>query len=184
MITQTKRGAEDRQAGEGFPAVEDRQAPAELRRLPRQNGKRGGARGVSPGGDRRSGTAHAPASVMRTLYAPALAAAVGLGLYLCNRFFFIPHASGLLRRLLAGYAADFLAGGMMLLLLMTALRLAGRRLPGPALSLLFCLGCGLFWEYVTPLYLSRSVSDPRDVAAVVLGGACRLPLLRRIFAKK
>ena len=170
---QTKRGAEDRQAGEGFPAGEDR-----------QNGKRVGVLGVSPGGDRRSGTAHAPASVMRTLYAPALAAAVGLGLYLCNRFFFIPHASGLLRRLLAGYAADFLAGGMMLLLLMTALRLAGRRLPGPALSLLFCLGCGLFWEYVTPLYLSRSVSDPRDVAAVVLGGACWLPLLRRIFAKK
>ena len=181
---QTKRGAEDRQPGEGLPAVEGRPAPAELRQLPGQDGKRGGTCGVSPGRDRRSGAAHEPASVMRTLYTPALAAAVGLGLYLCNRFFCIPHASGLLRRLLAGYAADFLAGGMMLLLLMTVLRLAGRRLPGPVLSLLFCLCCGLFWEYVTPLYLYRSVSDPWDVAAVVLGGACWLPLLRRIFAKK
>ena len=35
---------------------------------------------------------------------------------------------------------------------------------------LFLLGCGLFWEVLTPLYLSRSVGDPRDVLACWLGG--------------
>lgn len=42
----------------------------------------------------------------------------------------------------------------------------------------FLLGCGLFWEYVTPLYLPRSVSDPRDVLAVWLGGMGMLLCLR------
>lgn len=35
---------------------------------------------------------------------------------------------------------------------------------------LFLLGCGLFWEVVTPLYLLRSVGDSRDVLACWLGG--------------
>jgi hypothetical protein len=29
---------------------------------------------------------------------------------------------------------------------------------------------GLFWEYITPLYLSKSVADPKDVIAYILGG--------------
>ena len=129
------------------------------------------------GGRRYRGAADLILPVRRYVTLMAVIAAA----YAVNRFVLIPLTGW---RLLAWYGADFLAGGMMLLLLMTVLRLAGRRLPGPVLSLLFCLCCGLFWEYVTPLYLSRSVSDPWDVAAVVLGGACWLPLLRRIFAKK
>ena len=43
----------------------------------------------------------------------------------------------------------------------------------------YLLGCGLFWEYVTPLYLPRSVSDPWDILAVWLGGTVMLVLLRR-----
>ena len=48
---------------------------------------------------------------------------------------------------------------------------------GPAWG--YLLGCGLFWEYVTPLYLPRSVSDPWDILAVWLGGTVMLVLLRR-----
>ena len=36
--------------------------------------------------------------------------------------------------------------------------------------LFFTLLCGVFWEYVTPLYLHYSVSDPFDVAAYMFGG--------------
>lgn len=103
-----------------------------------------------------------------------------LGLYLLNRLVLLPRASGLLHRLLSGHFADFLAGGMMLVILFAALRLSGRKPPKVLPALGFLLACGLFWECVTPLYLPRSVGDPRDVLAVLLGGGCCLPLLYRI----
>ena len=110
-------------------------------------------------------------------------AIVGAGLfgaYLLNRFLLIPHTAGLLHRVLSCWFADFLAGAMMLLVLFCALRLGKRPLPRPPAALLFAAGCGLFWEYVTPLYLPRSVSDPLDVLAVILGAAALLPLLYRL----
>lgn len=106
----------------------------------------------------------------------ALAAGL-LGLYLFNRFLLIPHTGGLLHRVLSCWFADFLAGGMMVLILWAALRLFGRKLPRPWHCLALALACGLFWECVTPLYLPRSVGDPRDVLAVLLGGGCILPIL-------
>lgn len=89
-------------------------------------------------------------------------------LYACNRFVLVPLTDN---RLLAWYGADFLAGGLMLCILNALLAATkqpplARLLPGTA----FLLGCGLFWEYITPLYLARSVSDPRDLLAVWLGG--------------
>lgn len=36
--------------------------------------------------------------------------------------------------------------------------------------LLFILLCGLFWEYVAPLFVEGSVTDPLDVASYALGG--------------
>lgn len=100
------------------------------------------------------------------------------GLYLLNRFLLIPLTGW---RLLAWHGADFLAGGLMLCFLNGLLLLARRRpverfLPAS----LFLLGCGLFWEIVTPLYLPRSVGDPRDVLAVWLGGLALLALWRRL----
>lgn len=103
-----------------------------------------------------------------------------MGLYALNRFVLIPCSGGLLHRLLSGYFADFLAGGMMVLILFAALSAAKRKPPKPLSALALAFFCGLFWEFVTPLYLSRSVSDPWDVLAVLLGGGAILPFLYRL----
>lgn len=100
-----------------------------------------------------------------------------LALYGLNRFCLVPLTGS---RLLAWHGADALAGAWMLCLLVLLLEHSGRpplRL-GPAWG--YLLGCVLFWEYVTPLYLPRSVSDPRDILAVWLGGTVMLVLLRRL----
>ena len=82
----------------------------------------------------------------------AASGAVIAGLYLLNRFLLVPLTSC---RLLAWHGADFLAGGLMLCLLNGLLCLTRRRPVERALpASLFLLACGLFWEVVTPLYLS------------------------------
>ena len=105
---------------------------------------------------------------MRRYTLPAAAVAA---LYVLNRLVLSPRTAGVLHGLLAWYFADFLAGGLMVCVLGALLAAAGhpvrlRVLPVSALL----LGCGCFWEYVTPLYLPRSVSDPWDILAVWLGG--------------
>lgn len=93
-------------------------------------------------------------------------------LYAVNRFLLSPLTGS---RLLAWHGADFLAGAMMLCVLNGSLELLGRRPVRRALAVsAFALGCGLFWELVTPLYLPRSVGDPRDVLAVWLGAMAML----------
>ena len=97
--------------------------------------------------------------------------------YLLNRFLLVPLTDS---HLLAWHGADFLAGAMMLCFLNGLLALSKRpRVLRFLPSALFLLGCGLFWEVVTPLYLPRSVSDPRDVLAVWLGGMAMLVWLRK-----
>lgn len=103
-------------------------------------------------------------------------AAVIAAAYVLNRFWLAP-ATG--SRLLAWHFADFLAGGLMLCVLGAALLAAKKPLPRFRTAVIYALGCGLFWELVTPLYLARSVGDPRDVAAVTLGGAVMWLLLRK-----
>ena len=93
-------------------------------------------------------------------------------LYGLNRFCLIPYTTGTLHDLLAWYGADVLAGVLMLCVLNGVLIAANRRpLRHLGWAALFLLGCGLFWEVVTPLYLPRSVGDPRDLLAYWLGGA-------------
>ena len=108
----------------------------------------------------------------------AASGAVIAGLYLLNRFLLVPLTGW---RLLAWHGADFLAGGLMLCFLNGLLLLARRR-PVERIfpASLFLLGCGLFWEVLTPLYLPRSVGDPWDVLAVWLGGLALLVLWRRL----
>lgn len=102
-----------------------------------------------------------------------------LGLYALNRWFLIPGTTGDLHRLLAWHGADALAGALMLCILNGALGAARRpAVVRPVPATLFLLGCGWFWEAVTPLYLPRSVGDPWDVLAVWLGGMALLALRR------
>ena len=100
-------------------------------------------------------------------------------LYAVNRFLLSPLTGS---RLLAWHGADFLAGALMLCLLnglLELLELLGRRPVRRVWSVsAFALGCGLFWEVVTPLYLPRSVGDPRDVLAVWLGAMAMLGVRR------
>lgn len=97
--------------------------------------------------------------------------------YALNRFVFIPLTGWWVLRC---YGADALAGAMMLCVLNGALSAAGREpIRGIVPVSVFLLGCGAFWEYVTPLYLARSVSDPWDMAAVWLGGMGMLFVLRK-----
>ena len=100
------------------------------------------------------------------------------GLYLLNRFPLVPFTGS---RLLAWHGADALAGALMLCLV-NALLILARRPPMRRFlpAGLFALGCGLFWEVVTPLYLPRSVGDPRDVLAVWLGAMAMLAVLRAL----
>ena len=100
------------------------------------------------------------------------------GLYLLNRFLLVPLTGW---RLPAWHGADFLAGGLMLCFLNGLLLLARRRpverfLPASA----FLLGCGLFWEVVTPRYLPRAVGAPWAVVAGGRGGLALLALWRRL----
>ena len=105
-----------------------------------------------------------------------LPAGVIAALYTGNRFALAPLTGS---RLLAWHFADFLAGALMLCVLNGLLEGSGRRPVRrvPAASA-FALGCGLFWEAVTPLYLPRSVGDPRDVLAVWLGAMAILAVWR------
>lgn len=83
----------------------------------------------------------------------------------------LPHLTGPVAWLLSGYGADVLAGGMILRLfncVLLAFRIPPIRRALPAAG--FLLLCGLFWEYVTPLYRPGAVSDPWDLLAYVLGG--------------
>lgn len=93
-------------------------------------------------------------------------------LYLLNRFALAPLTGS---RLLAWHFADFLAGALMLCVLNGSLEILGHKpVRQPRAVSVFALGCGLFWELVTPLYLSQSVGDPRDILAVWLGAMAML----------
>lgn len=116
------------------------------------------------------------------------------GLYALNRFLLIPQLERFaeqiqiaeaLHRFFAGYGADILAGAWILCFLNMLLAWSGRgtiRRMMPAF--LFVFGCGIFWEYITPLYLSRAVSDPLDIAAYLLGGCIYMVIEKQYFERR
>ncbi len=91
-------------------------------------------------------------------------------LYILNRFFF--------KRLyewgfLHNYLNDVLAGILILSIanVIAVIGKQGRLMITSFVEILFfTFLCGLFWEYVTPLYLSYSVSDYLDVVSYMFGG--------------
>lgn len=116
------------------------------------------------------------------------------GLYALNRFLLIPQlerfaermqTAEALYRFFVGYGADILAGAWILCFLNMLLAWSGRgtiRRMMPAF--LFVFGCGIFWEYITPLYLSRAVSDPLDIAAYLLGGCIYTVIEKQYFERR
>lgn len=101
-------------------------------------------------------------------------------LYGLNKFFLIPAMGSIaetmqwadiMHRVFSNYGADILAGAWILCFLNILLCLAGRKtVEKMRHAVLFLLACGIFWEYVTPLYLERTVSDPWDIVAYIFGG--------------
>lgn len=105
-------------------------------------------------------------------------------LYALNRWTLGYDSGTVLHVLRAGYFADLLAGAL-ILCVANALLAWGhihqariRPMERPWTVTGFLLLCGLFWEYVTPLYRPDSVSDPWDVAAYLLGGLLCLTITR------
>lgn len=97
-------------------------------------------------------------------------------LYAFDRFLLTPLTSS---RLLAWHGADFLAGTLMMCLLNGLLELMRQQpLRRTWVISAFSLGCGLFWEVITPLYLPRSVGDPWDILSVWLGAMAMLAVWR------
>ena len=111
------------------------------------------------------------------------------GLYALNRLLLIPQLERFaermqdaeaLHRFFAGYGADILAGAWILCFLNLLLAWSGRRTTRRMMpAVLFVFGCGIFWEYITPLYLNRAFSDPLDIAAYLLGGCIYMVIEKR-----
>ncbi len=91
---------------------------------------------------------------------------------LANKAGYIKLADPTLGRLMKGYFNDTFGCVCFLLLISLALTFCVRRRLGFNLIHveLLTLLCGLFWEYVTPLYRPATVSDPFDLVAYLLGG--------------
>ena len=116
------------------------------------------------------------------------------GLYALNRFLLIPKLERFaermqdaeaLHRFFASYGADILAGAWILCFLNLLLAWSGRRTTRRMMpTVLFVFGCGIFWEYITPLYLSRAVSDPLDIAAYLLGGCIYMVIEKQYFERR
>ncbi|QKS70136.1 hypothetical protein FLK61_25535 [Paenalkalicoccus suaedae] len=71
------------------------------------------------------------------------------------------------------YFNDFLAGMLLMAVAGALFDIARQRqylfLSWP-LAITVLLSASVFWEYVAPLYVEGSVSDPWDIVAYTLGG--------------
>ena len=91
-------------------------------------------------------------------------------IYAFNKLYLQTHTDNIL---IQNHLNDVLAG-VLLLCYINALSILSNqpKLIVTRLSTvaLITLASGLFWEYITPLYLSKSISDPLDVLAYITGG--------------
>ncbi len=113
-----------------------------------------------------------------------LTLAAALLFYLFNRFCLIPGTTGVIHWFLRCYANDLWAGAVMLAwfdLLLHWARLPALNAWKASISLL--LGCGLFWEFLSPLWNPQAVCDPWDLLAYELGGILWLYLMKRNTAR-
>ena len=102
-----------------------------------------------------------------------------LTLYFVNQFLLKSLSHNLI---IQNHLNDFLAMGVLLPYANLLLALhpgKDMRLLRPLPILLFTLCVAIFWEYATPLYLSRSVGDFWDIAAYNAGGLAVTMLYQR-----
>ncbi|GGM41924.1 hypothetical protein GCM10011351_30020 [Paraliobacillus quinghaiensis] len=97
-------------------------------------------------------------------------AIVTLSLYTFNKLYLSNHV---FIRLINYYFNDILGGVLivsytnMVSILLHQYKLVLLKVPN---IILFTLAVGLFWEYVTPLYYTKSITDLYDVLAYITGG--------------
>ena len=103
-----------------------------------------------------------------------------LSLYFLNNSYFKSHTAGIVRYIMICHFNDYLCG--VLFLAYSNIFLATRNLKLRKIFpiILYSLFSGVFWEYVTPLYRKKSVSDWLDVFAYVLGGITYWFIVRMI----
>ena len=105
-------------------------------------------------------------------------------IYTFNKLYLKTHTDNIL---IQNHLNDVLAG-VLLLCYINALSIVSNqpKLIVTRLSTvaLITLSSGLFWEYITPLYLSKSVSDPLDVIAYIVGGVLYWILTKKEWTLK
>ena len=105
-------------------------------------------------------------------------------MYTFNKLYLKTHTDNIL---IQNHLNDVLAG-VLLLCYINALSIVSNqpKLIVTRLSTvaLITLSSGLFWEYITPLYLSKSVSDPLDVIAYIVGGVLYWILTKKEWTLK
>jgi hypothetical protein len=100
-----------------------------------------------------------------------------VGLYALNQLYLKPQLGG---TFIHSYLNDILAGIALIGYSNVLFLLAGRvehSFQRLRTMLALVMSAGLFWEYVTPLYRTESISDPLDLFAYVLGAGCYWLLL-------
>lgn len=91
---------------------------------------------------------------------------------LSNKFGIINFSDSLLKRLIKSYFNDIFGCVCFLLLISIALTICAKR--PIRINLLhveiLTFTSGIYWEYITPLYRPKTISDPLDIVAYMLGG--------------
>lgn len=107
-------------------------------------------------------------------------------LYIVNQKLKFQYTNKILRDFFIGYYNDVIAG----ILITAYANLAsfifrnGKILFKNLMQiLLFVLACGLFWEYISPIYRQDQVSDVMDIFAYLIGGIIYWLITKYVYGK-
>ena len=113
-------------------------------------------------------------SKVREIPFDVLALGFGLALFALNTFFLKPCLAGsesMVALLMRNYANDLLGGFAFLAYtnLLFDLVKPAYRVTKVRVAIPYIFACGLFWEFIAPLFVARSVTDWFDLIAYVVG---------------
>ena len=97
---------------------------------------------------------------------------IGVALYILNKILLAGDYYGIFYWLMHGYFNDFVGSISFISYCNLASIFFRHRMYFTELHkiLVFLLGCGVFWEFITPLYRENTISDPWDLVAYLSGG--------------